>query len=141
MTEEHLENKIELDEIDWLLENLVEIVNKGVGFGITVLVDGVMISGHAVGGREYLRAMGETLAETFNKSPGIKEAFETLITQTYGAEDTNDEKEQPERKVGYLHLRDAKYIYPTSNISIYPQFRYVRIRLDQISAWFPGVAQ
>src|SRR5690554_2927731 len=62
--------------VDWYLQNLVSVVNgSNISFGITLFVEGVVISGTLVSGKKYF----ETFADEFSSAyPGDDEVREGI---------------------------------------------------------------
>ncbi|MFC6841510.1 gas vesicle accessory protein GvpU [Xanthomonas theicola] len=94
--------------VDWYLQKLVTIVNtSAVQFGITLFVEGAIVSGLLVGGKKYF----ETFAQEFSAAyPGdaegkesIRQAFASHATIYDAAED-----QQATSPPQFVHLIDSR---------------------------------
>jgi hypothetical protein len=103
---------IEGQGVDWYLQNLVSIVNKGsLEFGITLFVEGLIVSGKLVGGKKYF----ETFAQEFARAyPGGRETKE-MLQQAFSSHAEiytireNDEDIPPSQ---FIHLIDSRCFSP-----------------------------
>jgi hypothetical protein len=95
------------EKIDWFLKALVAVANKTnwEGLPITLNVNGLIISGYLVSGREFFENLFE--GQTEDSLPGIKEIIDDLYPDSAG----KDEEEQ-DSLPAYIHLRDARIHHP-----------------------------
>jgi len=103
----------DIDEIDWFLQDMVEIVNSThVKFGIILNVKGLIISGLLIGGKDYF----EGFAKDFSLSIKDSEAKERIEKNfsNYGKTIYNqkEEKDGKPRRPQYIHLENAKIYFP-----------------------------
>ena len=117
MTEHELEADLSDDQSssgslvergDWLLKNLVTIVNQsGMEFGITLDTGGIIVSGLAIPARKYCEQMasmlddasgGEALASFFR---GTAEAIYPPVEPDLNLD--------LDLRVGFIHLENARY--------------------------------
>ena len=98
--------------IDWYLQNLVSAVNNSnLEFGITLYVDGAILSGLLVSGRKYF----ETFANEFSDAyPGdtegkenIRQAFASNAS-IYDREGSEDDRPPPQ----FIHLMNSRCFSP-----------------------------
>ena len=96
---------------DWLLGGLVRLANKGLVFPVTLSVGGLLISGQLIGGKEYLKAMGELMAEAYDGdvADGMRQWIESWNIVYEEPEGSTDD---PFSAPAYIHLRAVKYFVP-----------------------------
>jgi hypothetical protein len=105
-------------QADWVLETLVTMANavpSGSFVGITLNVEGQVVSGKLISAIQYYRSYAdiwEGALGTGEHSKGYIEPWRELAL-TMETEDSESEDAPPPR---YIHLADAKYIYGTSII-------------------------
>lgn len=122
---------------DPILETLVEVAQRvdGFGYGITLMADGVVVSGLLVGAGDWL----DEFARVHVDAPALsgEEASgdwaRTLAERFTPASDDDD------RRYGHIHLRDARFF---SGAELLPHGGGAlwRGRLAAVSGWSPGVA-
>lgn len=123
-------------DLDWFLQDLVEIASKGNEFGVTLHVEGLIVSGMLIGGDKYFCAFGELMTS------GIKGDDETIasVRQTYArlADDYRSQRDDADRlPPEYIHLRDAK-VFGAGQSPIPGNGSLWRGRLSAVSAWSLG---
>jgi hypothetical protein len=120
--EESVPNKEELffslegRSLDWYLQWLVSTVNtSSMEFGVTLFVEGAIISGVLVSGKKYF----ETFAKEFSGAyPGDDDSKEVIrkafagYAEIYAHENTEDERLRPTSPPQYIHLVDVKCFSP-----------------------------
>lgn len=120
---------------DALLQELVEIATMGFGFGITLTVGGMLVSGNVCPGSKYMQFIfEESLA---NEDERVKEAIKKRLqphADIYG----------PEAKVSaqapvYIHLENARFITPGVSGSAPASPVIWRGRISDVSGFFFGV--
>ena len=112
LTDEELRIAIDGRSTDWFLQKLVSLANTmGLSFGVTLFVEGAMISGMLVSGKRYF----EDFADAFSSNyPGDDETKEDVRagfashTAIYAGDDSGDEPPPPQ----YIHLVDARCFAP-----------------------------
>lgn len=99
--------------VDWLLAHIIGLAERGCSIGITVNVNGLMVTGNAIGGREYfeLVSQGFKTANYNNATEGLGEVLESSFAQF--KEMYPISKDLPEDYVAqpnYLHLKGAQFL-------------------------------
>jgi len=112
LTDEELRIAIDGRSTDWFLQKLVSLANTmGLSFGVTLFVEGVMISGMLVSGKRYFEAFADEFSSNY---PGDDEAKEEVRggiashTAIYAGDDSDNEPPPPQ----YIHLVDARCFAP-----------------------------
>lgn len=106
---EESKNGIELRKApqeDWFLQHLVNIANKDqFGFGITLNVGGMLVSGLLTSGKQYFEGFGTDFATIFEDNKDAEEVRKTFNKhgEIY---DTEASKTNPP---SYIHLKNAKF--------------------------------
>lgn len=95
--------------------------------GITLIVDGFLVSGFIVSKDKYMEH--NILTSSIEK--GIKKAISDAQSQTAEPEDDGERN--------FIHLRDAKYFTPGQLPIPNNQTVYCRIRLEKVSGFSIGV--
>jgi hypothetical protein len=95
---------------DWTLEMLVNFANIGLGFGVTLVVQGTVVTGTLIGGLQYMEQMAAAIEKgTANSSnPGIGQSIARLyiVGKEPYERPQGDENWMPP-KDGYIHLDNA----------------------------------
>ncbi|WP_447903621.1 hypothetical protein [Stenotrophomonas geniculata] len=96
--------------VDGVLKRLVRIANLGGGFAVTLLVDGMLVSGTMVSGREYFDHITDGIRGS--SSPEVvKNSLIQLFEQT-----ASEYQEMLDQPGGYdpafIHLKDAAFFVP-----------------------------
>jgi hypothetical protein len=126
---------------DWFLQHLVELVNStdGFGFGITLLVDGFLVSGTLVSGKKYFSGFTKDFAQGLSDGGGDGKQAKELFAGFSKIYDTKVAAGDPNNPgPSYLHLADAHF-YETSDRPV-PANRGVwwRGRLSCVSGFTLG---
>ena len=132
---------VRIDDKDWFLQRLVNIVNSGgVNFGITLNVSGFLVSGNLIGGKEYFEGCSADFASGLasGESAGIVKKTIAEFIASGGDIYTSDEDEKRQISPSYVHLRNAKF-YNTNGNPI-PSNRGVlwRGRISEVSGFALG---
>lgn len=94
-----------VDDKDWFLQILVNIVNSGeLSFGITLNVGGFLVTGQLVGGKAYFEGFGAEFAGSLGDSAAVAEVKAAFANrgEVYSAPyDAN--------LLTYIHLKDARF--------------------------------
>ncbi len=102
---------VRVDDKDWFLQNLINMVNSGtMSFGITLNVGGFLVSGTLIGGKEYFEGFGEDFASGFQDldfAENIKAAF-----AKNGEIYTSEEDVPPP---SYVHIKCARFFNTNGN--------------------------
>jgi len=125
---------------DWFLENLVNTVNSSdIEIGITLQMDGFLVSGHIVNGRKYFDGFsGEFISET-SVAFGNREALENIrqafdkYASLYDSEESSDDN-----GASFIHLQDARFF--NTNGAPIPNNRgmWWRGRISEVSGFILG---
>ena len=101
---------------DWFLTSIVKLANMGLGVGITLIVDGAIVSGTLTGGKQYF----DQLAADFASAKGPSSMAETVkaISEEWARngkvyvqpKDADEDWQWPEP--GFVHLMNAKIYHP-----------------------------
>ncbi|MGC0151184.1 gas vesicle accessory protein GvpU [Chromobacterium vaccinii] len=95
-------------QTDWYLQTLVRLVNANpIEFGITLFVDGLIVSGFLISGSKYFEGLAEQIAKASGQE--LADAFTASPKEVYSA--SNDEEGQPDLP-GFIHLREARVFLP-----------------------------
>lgn len=99
---------VESNDIDWHLANLVALTNDypGVGIGVTLTVNGALVSGLLISGKEYFDSLSEEIGKDSGNSlsMGISEGMKNISETLY----SSSSKPRPVNTV-YIHLKDARH--------------------------------
>jgi len=124
--------------VDWFLQNLIRLVNEEAGgsIGITVTVDGFLVSGLMVGGKEYFEAFARLFVGGFK---GLTQDTAAKLEATFsGIGKIYDEPSDllPE----FLHLKDARVFHPDGSVapSLQNPGVWWRVRVAAVSAFTLG---
>lgn len=96
-------------EPDFYLQTLINIVNRnpGVNVPITVTVNGILISGWIIGGKEYFETFAKDFSDAFDGAADQKSKLQSMLAapaSRYEPEKLDDDAPH------YLHLRDARVL-------------------------------
>ncbi len=98
---------------DWFLEELVAITERtGVGVGVTLFVQGTLVTGSLVNARTYFEGLAALPMEAAGY-PELAEAFKELFANTGKAvkETTNESPPPP-----FIHLQNAHVVAPNGHV-------------------------
>lgn len=95
-----------VEDADSLLQLLVSIANKGTAFPITLLSNGVIVSGTMIGRKAYM----EQFTEHFTTGWAKEDA--DFVKDAFGVNDPPSDDDQPADSVRYIHLVNAKIFTP-----------------------------
>ncbi|GAB6899468.1 gas vesicle accessory protein GvpU [Kineosporia succinea] len=107
--------------------------------GITVAVDGALVSGVLVGQDEWLRLLGQTLDGGESIAQSLRRYLNKNLHEavTEVIEPLNDDPEPEEYE--YLHLKGARYVSGESFVPTPPSGPVLwRGRIEHISGWSWG---
>jgi hypothetical protein len=106
------------EDKDFFLQDIVSLANLGLGIGVTLIVEGAMISGTMIGGKKYFEELGKAMSA--GTAHGVEDGSDLLSSLGRGfsaranlyekPDDAADDWQQPEP--GYIHLEDAKLYAP-----------------------------
>lgn len=128
----------QIDDRDWFLQNLVNIVNaRDIQLGITLNVGGFLVSGLLVSGQKYFSGFGEDLGSGFNNAD-IRSSVEQSYAQLgeiYTASKRPGESSTPPN---YLHLMQARFFNTAGNPIPANHGVWWRARVSEVSGFFLG---
>lgn len=123
---------------DWLLRKLVDLVNHvDVRIGITLCVQGMLVSGDLVGGETYLKQLGHNLSEGFSTATGgkgdggFKEELSRMAERVYA-------KDRVPAPPEYVHLVDTRIFSPGGEPIPNNQGMLFRARIAEVGAFSVG---
>lgn len=142
------------NEPDFLLSYLISsLVNLGgAPIGITLMINGLVISGTLVSEREYLETLTTLMQEQVRDAlAGLPKKDRDLAAQAFDFRDLTEDfypdgsQEEPEddgpEPLFFLHLRNPMVIAPQPAVSFSSGlFPVMRIRLAQINGWMLGAS-
>ena len=137
MAEENKEisQVMRVDDKDWFLQSLVNIVNSGsFNFGVTLNVGGFLVSGQLVGGKEYFEGFGSDFAGAFCGG----EIAETIKKTFAGHGDIYSSDNETSPSPSYIHLKDAKFFNTNGNPIPGNRGVWWRGRLSQVDGFSLG---
>ncbi|SIQ75323.1 hypothetical protein SAMN05880590_1079 [Rhizobium sp. RU35A] len=104
-----------INDADWFLRSTIEnIISQGVEIGITLTVNGVIISGMLIGGKKYFEELSKTMKAASRAPDDISDALGDSwkqFTAIYEKPEDAPEDWQP-GPVGYIHLKNARFYAP-----------------------------
>jgi len=128
-----------VDDRDWFLQNLVNLVNaRDVKLGITLNVSGFLISGILVSGQKYFGGFGADLGSTFDDPDtrrGVEQAYANL-GDIYTTGRTGSGVTTPPN---YLHLMEAKFFHIGGQPIPGNRGVWWRGRISEVSGFFLGM--
>jgi hypothetical protein len=145
-------------EPDFVLTSIVaSLVNlMELPIGVTIFVNGMMLSGTLVSEREYLDSLThlfrETARESLASAPGagedeLDDAFDfTLLAESALGRDPDapvdsDDEFDGAGPIRFLHIKNISVLSPQPAIAFSQStFPYVRIRINAIGGWMLGHA-
>lgn len=125
---------------DWFLENLVETVNNSsIEIGITLQMDGFLVSGHIVNGRKYFDGFSQEFISETSVTFGNKEALNNINEAFEKYASLYDAKaEAGEAGASFIHLENARFF--NTNGAPIPNNRgmWWRGRISEVSGFILG---
>ena len=125
---------------DLMLASFVNLANQGTlgELGLSLVIGGGWITGQLIGARAWFEGLARSLEET--GAEGFADVIRMVGAQVYpsvsereAAGDLVDDTQLP----AFLHLRDA-VLLGTSGRPVPSQGGFVRVRVDDVSAWMLG---
>ncbi|MNE21955.1 hypothetical protein D3C80_1151390 [compost metagenome] len=115
---------------DLELAELIELVEQGLQLDLTVLFNGMMLSGKVISGTKYY----EILAENFdNLNQPLSTYFSSVGLQRYA---NQDEKEEP--LLNFIHFEDVRIQIGSNQLMNLPG-QPCRVKLEEINGHFHGL--
>jgi hypothetical protein len=124
---------------DWFFQLLIQLVNGAdFTFGVTLTVNGVLLSGQLVGGKQYFEGIAEEFSSAFT-DPQVAENIRGGISahgKIYVNNDGSYKQESPPPT--FVHLKNAR-VFHNSGTPI-PTNRGVwwRGRIEEVSGFMLG---
>lgn len=109
-----VEEKMDYDgrSVDWFLQNLVSIANNSnVEFGITLFVEGIIVSGNLVSGKKYFETFADEFSNAYPGDPDTKEGIRQAFASNSSIYDSEDDEHDLPRPQ-YIHLIDSRCFAP-----------------------------
>ena len=132
-----MENTLHDPTRDWMLSTLNTIVNNNnITIGITVVVSGIIVSGHLAGGKEYFDAIGSEFSSILS-SASVGDSFLSLAERIYNSE--SDHVKNGPLSADYIHIKQARFY--NSAGAVLPQSEAVwwRGRISEVSGYSLGI--
>jgi len=103
-------------QTDWFLQSLVNMANDSdLGFGITLQVSGMLVSGNLVSVKQYFEGFAADFASPFATNPEVAESIKESFS-SYGnlySKDAEAEGDLPPPQ--YIHLKNARFFNTAGN--------------------------
>ncbi|WP_157136894.1 hypothetical protein [Sphingomonas sp. PAMC 26617] len=122
---------------DWLLTQLVQWAELGLATGVTLLVNGSVLSGITSSERAYINSLKEGFAEGLAGSSaagGVDRAFASILE----AVDAAQSDEGPIPYPSYIHLTSAQVFSPGSEPLPSKQAISIRVKLASVDSFSLG---
>lgn len=145
-------------EPDYLLSYLVStLVNLGgAPLGVTLLVNGSVLTGTLMSEREYLDILSEMLQAQVTQALGdlskeeqdlaksafdLRDMIEDMYPDMDSVDDDEDEMDEGPLPILHIHLKDPAVISPQPTVSFAEGvFPVMRIRLANVDGWMLGTS-
>jgi hypothetical protein len=124
---------------DWMLRYLVDLSNlRGLQMGITLQVDGMLVSGILVGGQDYFDGITQTISAALGNAEETK-SIADLFERVNQAVHAGTSPDVPSPPPAYIHLKDT-YFFQSADATPIPNGQGVwwRGKLSRVSGFFFG---
>jgi hypothetical protein len=116
LSAEELKLLCEGRSIDWYLQRLVSLVNNnsGLQYGLTLHLEGVIVSGLLISGKKYFETFAQEFADNFPGTDESKESIRQSLASNasiYDKSETEGEAPPPQ----FIHLLNARSFAPGNN--------------------------
>ena len=129
----------QVDDRDWFLQNLVNLVNaRDIKLGITLNVGGFLVSGLLVSGQKYFGGFGEDLGSNFN-DPETRAGIEQAYAQLGDIYSASRSASQTTAPPNYLHLMQARFFNTGGHPIPGNNGVWWRGRISEVSGFFLGM--
>ena len=129
----------QVDDRDWFLQNLVNLVNaRDVKLGITLNVGGFLVSGILISGQKFFSGFGADLGSSFDDPEirsGVEQAYAHLGDIYTPARAGTGVTTPP----NYLHLMEAKFFHIAGAPIPGNKGVWWRGRISEVSGFFLGM--
>lgn len=70
--------------VDWFLAWIIDLAERGIELGVTLSVEGLLISGNLIGGRKYFEALGDSIRKAnFGAAVEADSEFQTNMANNF----------------------------------------------------------
>ncbi len=116
---------------DEALAVMVELLDLGVSFGVSLLVGGTWVTGVAISGQQWFRELAEGVRRSGSSEAAelFAGAVRELGDSIYGP--VSDQS----LPIGFIHLNGARALAGGAPVE---EGRLVRLRLDRVDGWLLG---
>lgn len=106
LSPQELKLRVDGNSVDWFLQDLVATVNSGLfEVGVTLFVEGLIVSGRLVSGKRYFAAIGQ---QFYDGCPGNEETKQMMRDAFEGKGEIYDRKDDADvPPPQFIHLIDA----------------------------------
>ncbi len=132
---------------DVFLEDWVTLANDyNLQIAVTLMVNGILVSGTITSGAEFLQHIGQSISEAAEKDKSplgktVEKHYQEVARKLYPQTPATPEKDAPPvlettapRKSYFIHLKDVNMLGSRT----LPTVPYWRGRLDRVDGWFIG---
>lgn len=106
-SQEELKLAFDGNSVDWFLQKLVIAANTGsLEFGITLFVEGLIISGQLVSGKKYFSTIGKEFSDAYSEDPETKENLKAAFESN--GDIYNHEPDEIVSPPNFIHLINAR---------------------------------
>jgi hypothetical protein len=128
------------NDTDWLLEKIICKINGTDNkLPITILVDGVSISGNLVSAHKYYEYIKDKVVEPKQISGEIDEHNLVLDILISGSSRSITDERDPYRRIGFIHIADAVFHSGRESVVKVGAGVFWRGVLDKISGFYLNV--
>lgn len=129
---------------DWFLQSMIEtVINAGVEIGISLIVDGIIVSGILISGAKYFEELGESLKQASEADGDIQsimgESWKGYKAIYDKPEDAAEDWSPP--SASFIHIRKARFFSPGQQPIPGGTGVLWRGRLAAIGGWSLGMLQ
>lgn len=125
------------DDQDWLLTQLVQWAELGLKTGVTLFVNGNVVSGMLSSEGDYIRRLREGFAEGLDATPSA-EPIDTALASILEAVEAPRHEEGPIPYPRYAHLTEAQVFAPGSDPLPTNQAIALRTKLSSVDSFSLG---
>jgi len=99
--------------VDWYLQKLVTVVNTtNVQFGVTLFVEGAIVSGVLVSGKTYFEAFAQEFSAAYPGDADGKESIRQAFASHASIYDDAGSDAQSSSPPQFIHLIDSRHFSP-----------------------------
>lgn len=135
MTEKTIVNQVVSHRMkDEALLHLVSCANIGAGVGITLLVNGQVVYGDLISGKQYCEQMYKKISSA-NGDPSLAEAIASYFKNL--GEDAYTKEDNVDVPLNYLHLDKIAYLKGDGN-QVNINGTMLRVRIEDVNGFSLG---